>query len=64
MKDGTLTLIAVCAKPDGSKVLREVQTGSDPLELGTRTGLLLLRNGGEEILKEVYGSAAAAPQQP
>jgi len=64
MKDGTLTLIAVCAKPDGSKVLREVQTGSDPLELGTRTGLLLLRNGGEEILKEVYSSAAAAPQQP
>jgi len=45
-------------------VLRQVQTGSDPLELGERTGLLLLHSGGEEILREVYGSAAAAPQQP
>jgi len=64
MNAGTLTLIAVCAKPDGSQVLRQVQTGTDPLELGERTGLLLLRTGGDEILKEVYGSAAAAPQQP
>jgi hypothetical protein len=45
-------------------VLRQVQTGTDPLELGERTGLLLLHTGGDEILKEVYGSAAAAPQQP
>ncbi len=64
MKDGMLTLIAVCAKPNGTTVLRQVQTGSDPLELGERTGLLLLHGGGEEILREVYGSAAAAPQQP
>jgi hydroxymethylbilane synthase len=64
MKDGMLTLIAVCAKPNGTTVLRQVQTGSDPLELGERTGLLLLHSGGEEILREVYGSAAAAPQQP
>jgi hydroxymethylbilane synthase len=64
MKEGELTLVAVCAKPDGSRVLRQVQTGTDPLELGERTGLLLLNNGGEEILKEVHSSAAAAPQQP
>jgi len=64
MEEGKLTLTAICAKPDGSKVLREVQTGTDPLELGERAGLLLLHNGGDEILKEVYGSAAAAPQQP
>ena len=64
MKEGMLTLIAVCAKPNGTTVLRQVQTGSDPLELGERTGLLLLHGGGEEILREVYGSAAAAPQQP
>ena len=64
VKDGKLTLVAVCAKPDGSKVLRQMQSGTDPLELGERTGLLLLNSGGEEILKEVYGSAAAAPQQP
>ena len=64
LKEGTITLTAVCARPDGSTVLREVQTGTDPVELGERTGLLLLRRGGEEILREVYGSAAAAPQQP
>ncbi len=64
IKEGTITLIAVCARPDGSTVLREVQTGTDPVELGERTGLLLLRSGGEKILQEVYGSAAAAPQQP
>jgi hydroxymethylbilane synthase len=64
MKEGKLTLTAICAKPDGTKVLREVQTGTDPQELGERTGMLLLHNGGDEILKEVYGSAAAAPQQP
>ncbi len=64
MKAGELTLLAICAKPDGSQVLRQVQTGTDPLELGERTGLLLLHDGGDEILKEVYGSAAAAPQQP
>ncbi len=64
LKEGTITLIAVCARPDGSTVLREVQTGTDPVELGERTGLLLLRSGGEKILQEVYGSAAAAPQQP
>ncbi len=64
MKDGMLTLVAVCARPDGSTVLREVRSGTDPLELGESTGLLLLQRGGDEILKEVYGSAAAAPQQP
>ena len=64
IKAGKLTLLAVCAKPDGSRVLRQLQTGTDPLELGERTGLLLLHAGGDEILKEVYGSAAAAPQQP
>jgi len=64
IKEGKLTLVAVCARPNGTTVLRQVQSGSDPLELGERTGLLLLRSGGEQILREVYGSAAAAPQQP
>lgn len=59
-----LTLTAICAKPDGSRLLRQVQSGSDPVELGERTGSLLLRDGGDEILREVYCSAAAAPQQP
>ncbi len=61
MKDGEIELTAVCARPDGSMLLREVQRGRDPLELGERTGKLLLQRGGDDILSEVYG-AAAAPQ--
>ena len=64
MAGGKLTLTAICARPDGGKLVREVQTGSDSVELGERTGALILQRGGEEILREVYGSAAIAPQQP
>lgn len=64
MKDGKLTLTAICARPDGTEVIREVQTGSDPVELGERTGEAILGRGGEQILKDVYGAAAAAPNQP
>ncbi len=64
VQDGVLRLTAVVARPDGSKVLREIQTGSDPAQLGERVGQMLLGRGGEEILREVYGETAAAPQQP
>jgi len=64
MAEGKLTLTAICASPDGTKLIREVQSGSDPIELGERTGALILNRGGKEILAEVYGSAATAPQQP
>jgi hydroxymethylbilane synthase len=64
VKDGKLLLHAVVARPDGSKVLRERQAGTDPLALGEAVGRKLLRSGAEEILHEVYGGAAAAPQQP
>ncbi len=64
MEDGTLRLTAICARPDGSEVLREIQTGRDPIELGERTGETLLRRGGDQILRDVYGAATAAPQQP
>ncbi len=64
MAAGQLTLTAICARPDGSKLVRERQSGSDPIELGERTGVLILQRGGKEILREVYSSAAAAPQQP
>jgi len=63
MNDGELRLTAIVAHPDGSKVLREQQTGSDPLTLGEKVGDTLLRRGATKILEEVYG-AAAAPQQP
>jgi hydroxymethylbilane synthase len=64
--DRRLRLTAVVARPDGSEVIREFQEGSDPLELGKRTGEALLRRGGDEILREVYAQTkiAPAPEQP
>ena len=64
MKDGVIHLTAVVARPDGSKVLRENQSGSDPQKLGEMVGKRLLERGGDRILQEVYGETAAAPQQP
>jgi hydroxymethylbilane synthase len=64
MKDGVIHLTAVVARPDGSKVLRENQSGSDPERLGEMVGKRLLERGGDRILQEVYGETAAAPQQP
>jgi hydroxymethylbilane synthase len=64
MKNGTLHLTAIVARPDGSSVLREQESGSDPERLGETVGKRLLKRGGEEILREVYGETAAAPQQP
>jgi hydroxymethylbilane synthase len=61
---GHLLLHAVVARPDGSLILRESQSGDDPEKLGEAVGKKLLRGGAEQILQEVYGEAAAAPQQP
>ncbi len=63
-KPGSLRLTAVVAKPDGSMILRESQTGADPIALGEQVGETLLQRGANKILEEVYGLAAAAPQQP
>jgi hydroxymethylbilane synthase len=60
MADGRLSLQAVVARPDGSRVLREAQSGEQPEALGTKVGALLLRKGADEILREVYGEGAAA----
>jgi hydroxymethylbilane synthase len=57
-------LDAVVARPDGTKVLRESGEGDNPMELGESVGEALLRRGGDAILQEVYGRAAAAPEQP
>jgi len=62
--DGLLQLTAIVAKPDGSTILRETQTGSDPIALGEQVGKTLLQRGAHRILEEVYGGAVTAPQQP
>jgi len=61
---GRLHLEAVVARPDGTKVLRESGDGDDPVLLGENVGRVLLSRGGDEILREVYGETAAAPEQP
>ncbi len=63
MEDG-LKLTAIVARPDGSMILRETQRGRDPVTLGEQVGERLLQRGATTILQDVYGSAAAAPQQP
>jgi len=63
VKNGVITLTAICARPDGTELLREVQTGTDPVELGERTGDILLGRGADRILQEVYGAAEAVPRQ-
>jgi len=43
-------------------VLREQQSGTDPVALGELVGETLLMRGGAKILEDVY--AAATPQKP
>lgn len=64
VKDGKLRLTGVVARPDGSEVLREQQTGTDPVELGERVGNTLLKRGADKILEDVYGAIVTTPQQP
>jgi hydroxymethylbilane synthase len=64
MKGGELHLSAIVAQPDGSVILREKQSGPDPIALGERVGDTLLRRGATKILEDVYGGATVTPQQP
>jgi hydroxymethylbilane synthase len=64
VKNGTVFLTAVCAHPDGSQLLKEKASGTDPVEIGNRVGDILLGRGADKILEEVYGAGIAAPQQP
>jgi hydroxymethylbilane synthase len=64
MSGGKLQLTAIVARPDGSEVLREQQSGSDPVALGGQVGETLLRRGATRILEEAYAATTAAPQQP
>jgi len=62
--EGMLRLTAVVARPDGSIILRETQSGADPIVLGEQVGEALLQRGASKILEEVYGASVAAPQHP
>ncbi len=64
MRDDHLHLDGLVAHPDGSKILREARDGDDPERLGKEVGDILLRKGGDVILKEIYGKGFTAPQQP
>jgi hydroxymethylbilane synthase len=64
LRDGTLTLQAVVASPDGSLLLRESAIGRGPSQLGEEVGDNLLRRGGDKILDHVYRGNAPLPQQP
>lgn len=59
-----LLLTAMAGRPDGTRILREQQTGSDPQKLGREVAQALLGRGADKILKEIYGQEVAAPVQP
>lgn len=61
---GNLHLQAVVASSDGSAILRESDSGSDPEQLGASVAEVLLARGGASILEAVYGRQTPVPQQP
>jgi hydroxymethylbilane synthase len=63
-EEGRLRLTAVVARPDGSEVMRESQSGADPEALGRTVAEVLLQRGAERILRDVYGRETAESQQP
>lgn len=46
-------LTAMIGSPDGSKILKEIRNGEDPVALGAEVAHLLLDAGGKEILAEI-----------
>lgn len=58
IRDGDLVLNGVVARADGTKVLRENGSGTDPVSLGESVAQTLLNRGGAGILDEVYGRSA------
>jgi hydroxymethylbilane synthase len=63
-EDGKLILQVVVARPDGSEIIREEQSGDDPEKLGASVGAALLEKGARKILEDVYSDGYAVPQQP
>ncbi|QAY65149.1 hydroxymethylbilane synthase [Paenibacillus protaetiae] len=60
-QDGTRTLelSGMVGTPDGSTLLKEIQQGSDPVELGRSVAAALRARGADDILKQ-YGGAHGA----
>lgn len=59
-----LELIAKVGRRDGSDMLVERGQGNDPQKLGAAVAQKLIKRGAAEILREIYGTRAAVPQQP
>jgi hydroxymethylbilane synthase len=57
---------AVVATPDGARIIRLSLEGdaAQPVHVGEELGRELIAAGAGEILKEVYGSSVASPEQP
>lgn len=60
----TVRVRGVCARPDGTTVLREKAEGTDAKALGEQVGATLIRKGANEILEEIYGYEVEVPKQP
>jgi hydroxymethylbilane synthase len=63
-RSGQLHLQAMVGRPDGTEVMREQASGTDPEELGRATARALLRRGADRILSDVYGQEVTVPTQP
>lgn len=61
---GKLRLIAKVGRRDGSEMLVERGEGDDPKKLGAMVAQKLIQRGAAEILREIYGTRVAIPQQP
>src|SRR5258706_12140330 len=64
IKNGELFLSAVVASPDGAKIIRHEESGSDPQRVGARAARALLEKGAQDILDKIYPTGAAVPQRP
>ena len=61
---GKLHLIAKVGRRDGSEMLFDRGEGDGPKRLGAAVAQRLIKRGAAEILREIYGTPAAVPQQP
>ena len=59
LHEGSLSLEAIVASPDGTNVLRESGKGDDAIALGAAVGKRLLERGGQAILESVYSQGLA-----